>query len=32
MEARGRLAAVFEVTALTALVLSYIWGWQGTFP
>jgi membrane protease YdiL (CAAX protease family) len=32
MEARGRFAAVLEVTALTALVLSYIWGWQGAFP
>jgi membrane protease YdiL (CAAX protease family) len=30
--ARGHLAAVVEVTALTALVLSYIWGWQGAFP
>ncbi len=29
---RRRLAAVLEVMALTALVLSYIWGWQGTFP
>jgi membrane protease YdiL (CAAX protease family) len=29
---RVHLAAVVEVTALTALVLSYIWGWQGAFP
>jgi membrane protease YdiL (CAAX protease family) len=32
VRARGRSAAVLEVTALTALVLSYIWGWQDTFP
>lgn len=24
--------AMVEVTALTALLLSYIWGWQGAFP
>jgi membrane protease YdiL (CAAX protease family) len=28
---RRRSAAVLEVVALTALILSYIWGWQGTF-
>jgi membrane protease YdiL (CAAX protease family) len=32
MKPRWRLTAVVEVTALTALVLSYIWGWQGAFP
>jgi membrane protease YdiL (CAAX protease family) len=25
------LAAVLEISALTLLILSYIWGWQGTF-
>ncbi|HSD73767.1 MAG TPA: CPBP family glutamic-type intramembrane protease [Steroidobacteraceae bacterium] len=29
---RWRSAAMVEVTALTALVLSYIWSWQGAFP
>lgn len=32
MEERTRSAAVVEVVALTALLLSYIWGWQGAFP
>jgi membrane protease YdiL (CAAX protease family) len=29
---RAHPAALMEVAALTALVLSYIWGWQGAFP
>jgi len=32
MEERARSAAVLEVAALTVLLLSYIWGWQGAFP
>jgi hypothetical protein len=32
MEERTRSGAVVEVAALTALLLSYIWGWQGAFP
>lgn len=32
MKVRWRSAAVVEVAALTALILSYIWGWQGAFP
>ncbi|HKE44555.1 MAG TPA: hypothetical protein VKB41_08455 [Steroidobacteraceae bacterium] len=31
MEARSRSVAVVEVAALTGLLLSYIWGWQGAF-
>jgi membrane protease YdiL (CAAX protease family) len=27
----SRTAALVEVTAMVALVLSYIWGWKGTF-
>ena len=28
----SRAAALAEITAMLALLLSYIWGWQGTFP
>jgi len=28
----SRTAALAEITAMLALLLSYIWGWQGTFP
>ena len=28
----SRTAALAEITAMLALVLSYIWGWQRTFP
>jgi membrane protease YdiL (CAAX protease family) len=31
MENNSRTAALVEVTAMIALVLSYIWGWKGTF-
>ena len=29
---RWRAAAIVEVAALSAILLSYIWGWQRTFP
>ena len=29
---RAHSPALMEVAALTALLLSYIWGWQGAFP
>ena len=32
IELRTRTAAALEVAALIALVLTYIWVWQGSFP
>jgi membrane protease YdiL (CAAX protease family) len=32
VDGRWHTPPVMEVAALTALILSYIWGWQGAFP
>lgn len=31
MQRNLRMTAAVEITAMAALILSYIWGWQGTF-